>query len=125
MKLQKKTSTTEITQRGRHNSNIETFFHKLRETLISKNEDYASSEDPYKNFSLCEKLAGVPTEVGMYVRLTDKVSRLGTLISGKNPSVKSETIYDTLEDLAGYTALVYSYLKTKEEQNAIQRPTSF
>ena len=109
----------EKTERGKHGERIGDFLAGLEKTLIAKNTDYASSENPYKNFSLCEALAGVPTEVGMYVRLTDKVSRLGTLISGNSPAVKSETIFDTLEDLAGYTALMFAYLKSKEENNGI------
>jgi len=46
--------------------------------------------------------------------MSDKVSRLTTLImSGKDPKVTDESISDTLSDLANYSILLKTFLKSK------------
>jgi hypothetical protein len=82
------------------------------ETVRKKNADYASVDDPFQNFELCEKIANIPTEVGIFVRLTDKIQRIGNLL-GRDPSVKDESIDDALSDLANYALILRVYLEQK------------
>jgi hypothetical protein len=84
------------------------------ETMRMKNADYASLDDPFQNFSLCEKIADIPTEVGIFVRMTDKVQRIGNLLS-RDPAVTEETIYDALSDLANYALILRVYLEQKRK----------
>ena len=85
----------------------------LKDITVRKNSDYAGSVDPFKNFRLAEFLGLCSTEVGMIVRLGDKMSRISNLIGGNNPKVKDESIKDTLLDLANYCIITVIYLESK------------
>lgn len=65
-----------------------------------KNDDYGSSNildgDPTDKTNIADSLQRI------YIRMQDKMSRLRKLISGDNPSVSTETIVDTLDDIANY-----------------------
>lgn len=92
------------------------------EIARQKNADYAGAGDPFANFKLCERLAGIPTELGMFVRMSDKVARIGNLLT-RPPAVKSETIMDALSDLANYALLLRVYLELRGVEQA-ERPIS-
>jgi len=67
--------------------------------LLRKNADYGSSA-----WTEPELLPGASAFAGMQVRMSDKIARLKTLLSGEKPQV-SESISDTFRDLAGYSIL--------------------
>lgn len=83
-----------------------------------KNADYAGPTDPFANFRVCEAL-GIPAEVGLLVRMTDKLSRIGNLIKpGAIAKVQDESVLDTLADLANYAMILRMFLENKyEEEN--------
>ena len=76
-----------------------------------KNADYANENDPFQNFRVCEAL-GIPAEVGLIVRMSDKLMRASNLIS-REAEVKDESILDTLSDLANYAMILRMYLEQK------------
>jgi len=80
-----------------------------------KNSDYAGSKDPFKNFRQCENLGICSVEQGILVRMTDKMSRIATLI-GENTEAKvtDEKLTDTLNDLANYSVILKCYLEAKK-----------
>lgn len=80
-----------------------------------KNADYADASDAFQNFRLIERLGAATTEQGFVVRMSDKLQRIGNLISRPN-QVKDETIEDTLKDLAIYSILFLIYLRYKNDQ---------
>ena len=79
----------------------------------AKNSDYAKS-DPLGNFYRCEK-GGVDAVSGIYTRITDKDSRVDSLMLKRNkgiePSVKNEPLARTLLDKANYSLLMILALK--------------
>lgn len=78
-----------------------------------KNADYANEHDPFQNFRVCEAL-GIPAEVGLIVRMSDKLMRASNLITpGREAQVKDESILDTLSDLANYSMILRMYLEQK------------
>ncbi len=82
-----------------------------------KNSDYAGEDDPFANFRVCEAL-GIPAEVGLLVRMTDKLSRISNLIKpGVTAKVADESVLDTLADLANYSMILRMYLENKNEKN--------
>ncbi len=82
-----------------------------------KNSDYtAGSVDAFANFKLVEKLGITSAEIGFLTRMTDKISRLAGLSSGKEVEVKDEKYTDTLLDLANYCLLFCIFL---EERNKV------
>ena len=84
------------------------------ELVLQKTKDYATIDDPYRNFRLCESV-GVPLERGILVRMCDKLSRIGNLIENSGPSVKSESIEDTLIDIMNYSNILLCYIQQKNK----------
>lgn len=86
-------------------------FKKLTDEMVAlttrKNADYAGESDPYANFREFGTL-------GFLVRMSDKWQRIKTLTeSGKTASVKDETVEDTLLDLATYSLLLLTWLRSE------------
>jgi len=95
---------------------IEHFFVEVLETIKDKNKDYSGGgSDAFRNFKRCETY-GIKTEMGMFVRLLDKVGRLSSFLEKGELVVKDEAVEDTLKDLAGYTAILAAYLASKKEK---------
>ena len=78
---------------------------RLREMLISKNQNYGNSA--FTPPVLCPKMGPVQA---LLVRMSDKVARLAQLTSGEKDRV-GESIEDTLYDLAGYCILAIIAMK--------------
>lgn len=84
-------------------------------TTQAKNTDYAKSENAFANFENSAAVAGVSVERGILIRMADKMSRIGNLIS-KEAQVKEESIDDTLKDLAVYATILRIYRRYKINQ---------
>ncbi len=92
------------------------FCQRMQDVTRAKNHDYTGdSEDPFANFTLAERLGACSTEQGFVVRISDKLSRIASLID-KTAQVKDESIADTLHDLANYCALFAGYLESKRSK---------
>jgi hypothetical protein len=80
--------------------------------LKKKNADYAGDGDVFKNLNACEAL-GVKAEMGMLIRMQDKISRLSNVIgSGKNhvgDSIESEVF-----DIINYAVLLLARVQVRE-----------
>lgn len=74
--------------------------------------------DPLSNFRVAEEL-GVPAYLGALVRMADKWERIKTLThkrvkSGEGPTVKDESIEDTLMDIINYGAIVLALYRQQK-----------
>jgi hypothetical protein len=83
---------------------IKATFDRLWELHKAKDGDYAGGES-LSNFRACERF-GVSAWRGALVRMSDKWSRLMSVLEKGGPDVKGETIDDTLDDLAVYAVIV-------------------
>jgi len=85
-------------------------FDELKELHIAKDADYAGGE-PLSNFRRSEQF-GIPAWKGCLVRMSDKWSRLVSLVGkdGKH-EVAGESIEDTLKDLAVYSIITLALLR--------------
>ena len=90
------------------------FVKDMREIMEKKNHDSSGVGDVFKNFRMVEDLGVTTTEIVLFTRWLDMVSRLGTLIT-TNESAVDESIIDTLSDLANYSILLAAYLKFKNK----------
>jgi len=80
-----------------------------------KGHDYASVEDPFKNFLECENLQICSAEKGILVRMADKITRVSNLLEKNEAAqVADEKLDDTLIDLANYAIILACYLKAKK-----------
>jgi len=85
------------------------FFYDCIQVSKEKNARYAGPVDPFKNF----RLGGT---YGIAIRMTDKVSRLLTLLHPNNKiDSADETIEDTCKDLANYSMLLIGMRKNENE----------
>ena len=102
------------------NKNVEKIFEEALTLVNNKNEDYASPIDFYANFRMVEH-AGLPTWVGVHVRMLDKISRLNGFVrrfieTGNITSTVDESIEDTLLDAINYSAITLdTYRQYKKE----------
>ena len=76
-------------------------FDELKQTYIAKNSDYGSSV-----FSTDPFCPAVCPMTAIRVRMNDKVNRLATLFSNPEAAKVSESISDTLKDLAVYAIIL-------------------
>ena len=86
---------------------------KNLEISRKKSSDYATEDQPFKNFE-ASLLLGVPLEKAILVRITDKLMRCANLLD-KPPAVAEESILDTLEDICNYSAILHVYIEEKNE----------
>ncbi len=82
-----------------------------------KNADYTgSSEDPFFNFRLCEKMGVCSVAAGFMVRISDKMQRIVALaVQGNMAKVLDEKTEDTILDAANYLILFAGYLRERKQ----------
>lgn len=82
----------------------EKILYELSETYISKNSDYGDS------FGKSIREHGLIASV---VRLEDKMNRITSLVKSSDIKVKSESIEDTLLDMANYAIMTVMEIRKK------------
>lgn len=101
-------------------------FHKdccdrMVEITAAKNADYTGSgDDPFKNFKGVGLYDDNWVAVGFITRMSDKMSRIASFIQKGVLAVATESIEDTLLDLANYCILFAGYLRARREDFEIE-----
>jgi hypothetical protein len=103
-------------------------FTRAGELLRTKSRDYSATADIFANLKACEIFGVMSAELGVWIRLADKVARLGNLLKNRsNP----EAVLDTVIDLINYAIYIYllmieedpTYARLLEgEKHAVQNP---
>lgn len=78
--------------------------HDAEKLMTVKNADYAIDTDPFRNF----RMFG---ELGILVRMSDKLARLRTFSERGTLAVADESVRDTILDLINYAVLLYGYIE--------------
>lgn len=88
---------------------------QARDLMDKKNRDYAGNDgkQPFANFTRVESMGICSTEQGFLVRLTDKMSRLSSIIESGKTNVKDESFEDTMVDVINYIVLLSAYRQDK------------
>lgn len=81
------------------------------ELMKKKNHDY-SKADPLGNFFVAEALQACTAENGIIVRMSDKLSRLVSILE-KGTQVESESVEDTIVDIINYSVLLAAVIRKK------------
>jgi len=92
----------------------EALFNNALETMKKKNADYSGDKESMKNFRISAEVAQVKMSQGILTRLCDKVTRIGNLMNTE-AKVKEETIFDTIQDLINYAAILHYSLHVERE----------
>jgi hypothetical protein len=94
-------------------------YDEAKALCIAKGQDYGTGADSFGNLHAVEGFLGVSNFTGTLVRLTDKWTRLCNLFRKGYAVVKSESILDTLKDMANY-ALIAVVLYEEEQARGNQ-----
>lgn len=94
-------------------------YHDALETMIKKNSDYAGDSNSMKNFRISAETANIKMSQGILSRLVDKTTRIGNLLQ-KQAKVKDESIFDTIQDLINYSAILLYAVKLEQEEERIK-----
>lgn len=93
-----------------------TTYDKTHSILISKNKDYSGgNNDPFANFVGTEYLC-VPAEIGICIRIMDKIKRIQAFSNNGTLAVKDEPVEDACLDIMNYAFLILAYIQHKKEQ---------
>lgn len=90
-------------------------FEKCVDVMKKKNADYSNSDiNAFRNFQVVEQLGIMDVKKGMLVRMSDKFTRITTLLSNDGDAkVKEESVRDTIEDFINYLAILHAYLEAE------------
>lgn len=92
-------------------------FDECASLLLKKSSDYANTEtNVFKNLSMIEHYGVGTTQVAIFTKLSDKLSRLATYINKGEFKVNDESLKNTVEDLINYSALFLAYIESKEKK---------
>ena len=75
---------------------------KALDLMKRKNADYASADDPFRNFRMYGRQ-------GIEVRMSDKLARLRSLRENGKVACEDETMLDTITDIINYCVLYAEY----------------
>lgn len=87
---------------------------KGKSLMTAKNADYSKST-ALGNFFVAEALQACSAENGIIVRMSDKLSRIVSILE-KGNQVKDESVQDTLVDIINYTVLLGAVIREKKEK---------
>ena len=89
---------------------------KAQLIMEAKCQDYASTEDPFRNFRQIEAMDLGSVEAGIIIRMGDKLSRLAGFAKDGDLAVKDESVEDTCLDLINYTIILMAAIRSREAQ---------
>lgn len=85
---------------------------KALSIMRAKNLDYTAGGNPFVNFKNAEVL-GVPGELGLLIRVMDKMMRIQSFIRNGALAVKSEPVEDAIIDIMNYMILLAGMIEEK------------
>lgn len=86
------------------------------EVMKKKNADYtakADGSDPFANFRN-SAIVGVPAELGILLRVIDKIMRIKAFVENGELQVKDESVMDAIHDIRNYMILLAGMVKESE-----------
>jgi hypothetical protein len=95
---------------------FDNFTRKMKNTLISKGNDYAGNKDRLANFNRAGAITGTSPEINCLSLIATKVARLGVLLNSE-ARPENEAVRDSVLDLANYSVLLDAILLDKQVQN--------
>jgi hypothetical protein len=92
---------------------------KALSIMVNKNHDYTGDrgDSPFANFERSEKMGLSTTEVGILIRMVDKISRLSTFANTGKLVVSNESYEDAVLDIINYSILLSGVIRSKQSQN--------
>lgn len=92
--------------------------------MKSKNHDYSAGQGPFANFQMSESL-GVEPEIGLMIRMMDKMQRVRTYLEQGSLKVPGEGVVDAANDLLGYSLLLGGMIRERVKSQLPAKITGF
>ena len=102
---------------------LQDLYIKCYEIVKKKNHDYANSDDPFANFTLCEEMGLCDVEIGILMRITDKFKRITTFLQKGELKVENESVEDAIIDCINYFGILYCYMNNKDKDEGVKLPS--
>ena len=93
---------------------MEKTFQTILEIVKAKNSDYTNGRGEFYNFEYSQASTGVPVDLGICVRMSDKFARLTALLD-RDPTVKTESLFDTIDDFIAYLAILKAWRQSQSQ----------
>ena len=100
---------------------FDTWVDEMRTTIFEKNQDYGDPKDAMGNLNGVEML-GESVHKGIFIRMLDKIYRVGSFYKKGFCAVKDESIKDTMLDLCNYAFL---WTVAKELESVEEEPVEY
>jgi hypothetical protein len=101
--------------------NTTEMFEAALTTMRAKNADYSGDNTGMRNFQLSAEVSHVPMSKGILNRLMDKMTRIGNLLNKDQAAVKTESIFDTLQDAINYSAILYFGILIEQRDKLVKQ----
>lgn len=85
--------------------------------MLKKNADCAGDTDPFANFR-GSNIYNVPPEIGILIRIGDKLKRVESLVRAGNLQVKDQSVRDSIVDIINYAVLLYGMTDEQKQSDA-------
>ena len=89
-------------------------FNEANELAEKKSRGYGSEDDIFANFKLPENIGVMSAEMGAWLRLSDKVVRLGRQLVKGEEYVGFEDLVDTVLDTLNYAMVIVALRYEKD-----------
>jgi hypothetical protein len=93
------------------------FTYKMKQTLVSKGDDYAGETNRLANFQRVGAITNTSTASACLTLIATKVARLGVLLNS-GTEAKNESVRDSILDLANYAVLLDAIVSEHEPVKA-------
>jgi len=98
-----------------------TFCLHARDVMMERNARYsADAQDALRNARISADICRVAPSLGLLMRVSDKITRLGTLLNGLAQAEEVEGILDTCMDGVNYLVLIAAALTGKGQSDESQ-----
>lgn len=88
---------------------------KALDIIVKKNIDYTNNNnDPFANFK-ASQIFGVAPEIGILIRMTDKMKRIETFVTKGN--LQNESVEDSIVDMINYTVLLGGLIEQRKKDS--------
>lgn len=78
---------------------------EIYELFVKKGKDYGEDGDHFKNLRACETLFDIPAEIGVCIRIIDKIQRIITM--WKKGELQNESAEDSMKDIIVYAGNMF------------------
>lgn len=99
---------------------VDSELERIKTIIKAKNADYTGgSSDPFANFRASEGMNLADAEIGLLIRICDKIQRVNSFVKKGSLQVKDESAQDAARDIIGYALCLLGLLEERKSKPLI------